>query len=113
MLAGAGLAIGAVLGAMFPATRAENELMGEASDSIKRRAKEAAEEQIGKGKQLAGRVWEDAKQEASRMGFSASGDAASAEPSQSAGENTDGRDQEDEFGEQSRPELDDTRPGVN
>jgi hypothetical protein len=113
VLAGAGLAIGAALGAMFPATRAENELMGEASDSIKRRAKEAAEEQIGKGKQLAGRVWEDAKQEASRMGFSASGDAASTEPSESAGENTDGRDQEDEFGAQSRPELDDTRPGVN
>jgi hypothetical protein len=60
VLAGAGLAIGAALGAMFPATRTENELMGEASDSIKKRAKEVAEEQIEKGKEFAGRVWEDA-----------------------------------------------------
>jgi ElaB/YqjD/DUF883 family membrane-anchored ribosome-binding protein len=68
VIAGAGLAIGAALGAMFPSTRAEDELMGEASDAVKRRAKDTAAAQIEKGKNIAGRVWEEAKQEAGKLG---------------------------------------------
>jgi hypothetical protein len=68
VIAGAGLAIGAALGAMFPSTRAEDELMGEASDAVKRRAKDTAAAQIERGKNIAGRVWEEAKQEAGKLG---------------------------------------------
>lgn len=38
ILAGLGLALGAALGAAFPATRTEDELIGDASDDVKRRA---------------------------------------------------------------------------
>lgn len=38
VLAGLGLALGAALGAAFPATRTEDELVGDASDEVKRRA---------------------------------------------------------------------------
>jgi hypothetical protein len=100
VVAGAGLAIGAALGAMFPATRTENELMGEASDAIKRRAKEATEEQIEKGKQFAGRVWEDAKEEASRMGFS----SQPAEAPEELGENMYRSNPENEFADEDSEE---------
>lgn len=43
--AGLGLAVGAAIGALLPATEAENKLMGETSDALKSRAREAAEEQ--------------------------------------------------------------------
>jgi hypothetical protein len=39
VLAGLGLAFGAAMGAMFPATEAERELMGEAIDGLKERAR--------------------------------------------------------------------------
>lgn len=38
VVAGLGLALGAALGAMLPATRMEDELVGDASDQVKRRA---------------------------------------------------------------------------
>lgn len=38
IVAGLGLAIGAAIGAMLPATRMEDELVGDASDEVKRRA---------------------------------------------------------------------------
>jgi hypothetical protein len=69
VVAGAGLAIGAALGAMFPSTKAEDELMGEASDAVKRRAKDSAATQIERGKNIAGRVWEEAKEEAGKLGL--------------------------------------------
>lgn len=43
--AGLGLAVGAVIGALLPATAAENKLMGETSDALKERARAAAQEQ--------------------------------------------------------------------
>jgi|RhiMetdeSRZDD1v2_1073273.scaffolds.fasta_scaffold83944_4 uncharacterized protein DUF3618 len=106
VLAGAGLAIGAALGAMFPATRVENELMGEASDAIKRRAKEVAEEQIEKGKELAGRALDEAKQEADKLGFTSSRGEPSTEDSRRAGENMYRRAPEEQFSDGQGEESD-------
>ncbi|WP_028165681.1 DUF3618 domain-containing protein [Bradyrhizobium elkanii] len=46
LLTGLGIAVGALVGALLPATEAENRLMGETSDSIKDRAQDLASEQI-------------------------------------------------------------------
>lgn len=43
VLAGLGVAIGATLGALLPASSAENRLMGEASDDLKARARDVAD----------------------------------------------------------------------
>src|ERR1043166_814647 len=48
VLAGIGVALGALLGAALPGTHAENRLMGEASDEAKRRAGDLAAEQANK-----------------------------------------------------------------
>jgi hypothetical protein len=50
VLAGLGLALGAVLGAIMPPTDAEDRLMGDTSDRLKDKARGAAEEQIEKAK---------------------------------------------------------------
>jgi len=50
VLAGIGLALGAMLGASLPVTEAEDRLMGEASDATKREAGAFAEQQLDKGK---------------------------------------------------------------
>jgi hypothetical protein len=50
VLAGVGLALGALLGASLPGTEAEDRLMGEASDATKSEAKEFAEQQADRGK---------------------------------------------------------------
>ena len=50
ILAGVGLALGALLGASVPVTEAEDRLMGEASDATKREAGDFAEHQLDKGK---------------------------------------------------------------
>jgi hypothetical protein len=52
-LAGFGIALGALLGAAFPATETENKLMGETSDAVKAGAAEVAKEQWEKGKAVA------------------------------------------------------------
>jgi hypothetical protein len=106
VLASAGLAIGAALGAMFPATRTENELMGEASDAIKRSAKEAAEEQLEKGKDFASRVWEEAKEEAGKLGLASTGDMLPAESSEAAGENMYRRSPADDVSEEQGTDMD-------
>ena len=43
LIGGLGIAIGAIIAASLPATRAEASVMGEASDGVKRAAGEAAE----------------------------------------------------------------------
>jgi hypothetical protein len=53
VLAGIGMALGAALGAAFPASEAENRLMGETSDSLKHTVAETAESQWEKGKAVA------------------------------------------------------------
>ena len=105
VLAGAGLAIGAALGTLFPVTRTENELLGETSDAIKRTAKEAAEEQLEKGKLFAGQVWEEAKQGAGKLGLASTGQTA-AEGSEIAGENMYRRAPAEEFSDQQRADMD-------
>jgi hypothetical protein len=63
VLAGLGLALGAVLGASLPPTEAENRLMGDVSDAAKREAKAFADEQVDKGKAAAEQAWNAAKPE--------------------------------------------------
>jgi len=63
VLAGIGLALGAVLGAALPSTAAEDRLMGEASEAAKRDAKAFADEQVDKGRAVAEQAWAAAKPE--------------------------------------------------
>lgn len=58
-----GIALGAVLAAAAPRTRKEDELMGEASDRLTDRAKEAGKEKLEKAEQLAGKAKEKATEE--------------------------------------------------
>jgi hypothetical protein len=53
VLAGLGLAIGAAIGAMLPATETENRLLGEKRDSLKHRAEGLAREEWEKTKAVA------------------------------------------------------------
>jgi ElaB/YqjD/DUF883 family membrane-anchored ribosome-binding protein len=55
-LAAVGVAIGAVLAAMAPRTRQEDELMGETSDRIKEQAKDTGKEKLEQVKQAAQEV---------------------------------------------------------
>lgn len=48
-----GIAIGAALAAALPRTRKEDELMGEASERLTEKAKEAGKEQLGKTQEVA------------------------------------------------------------
>lgn len=75
VLGALGLAIGAALGAVFPTTRRENEMMGSMRDDLLDRAKETAREQAETLKQSAQRVAETAKDEAERMASNVSGAA--------------------------------------
>ncbi len=63
VLAGIGLAIGALIGTVLPRSRFEDELMGESSEDVKDRAAEAAKKQWEKGKAAADKAWEAAKHE--------------------------------------------------
>jgi len=56
----AALAAGAALGMMLPWTSAEDSLMGETSDKLTGRAKEAGQELWGQGKAIASRVIQEA-----------------------------------------------------
>ena len=57
LLAGIGLALGALLGASLPGTGTEDRLMGETSDATKAEAKEVAEQQLDKGKAASQEAW--------------------------------------------------------
>jgi len=56
VLAGFGIALGAVMGALLPATETESQLMGEASDRVKDRAQELVSEQYESAKQAVEKV---------------------------------------------------------
>lgn len=75
VLAGIGLALGAVLGAAIPESDQEKKWMGRQSDAFKARVGEAAEEEWHRGKQVAGQAWQAGKEEAERQGL-ASDDAS-------------------------------------
>jgi hypothetical protein len=64
VLAGIGLALGAVFGAALPGTRTEDELMGETSNQLKERAQSLAAEQYEKAKAVAEHAYEEGKKEA-------------------------------------------------
>jgi hypothetical protein len=70
-----GIAIGAAMAALLPRTRAEDSLMGEASDSIKGAISEAASEQFSQVKEAAENVTAEAKASAAQHGLSAEGAA--------------------------------------
>ena len=50
VLAGIGMALGAIVGALIPATETEDQLMGETSDQMKDQARQTAENQYEKAK---------------------------------------------------------------
>lgn len=66
VLAGLGIAFGALVGALLPATEVENRAMGEASDDLKRDARDVARDQWERGKAMAEEGWDEAKQAARR-----------------------------------------------
>jgi Protein of unknown function (DUF3618) len=67
VLAGIGLAVGAAIGALLPRTKAEDELMGEASDELKEQTKEFAGQQFEKAKKVGERAYATAKEEVERQ----------------------------------------------
>ncbi len=83
-----GMAIGAALGAAFPATRREDELMGRTRDDLMERARETGREQAENLRESVRHVTETTKQEARRFesesGMHGQGDGHAADPSTSA-----------------------------
>lgn len=75
LLTGLGLAVGALAGALLPATEAENRLMGETSDSLKRRAQDVASEQVEGAKRIGERALDAAVDEASQQAEGAAQEA--------------------------------------
>jgi hypothetical protein len=69
VVVGLGLAIGAAIGAASPSTEAEDELMGETSDAVKKETAELAKEQLEKGQGVAERVLQSASEEAEKQGL--------------------------------------------
>lgn len=63
--AGLGLALGALLGAALPSTETESRVIGETSDAVKARARQAVGEGVDKAKAVAERTYDAAKHEAS------------------------------------------------
>jgi ElaB/YqjD/DUF883 family membrane-anchored ribosome-binding protein len=66
-LAGLGLAVGAVIGALLPASETEDRLMGETSDRLKDRAQDLATEQYEAAKKVGERAYDAAKEEAAKQ----------------------------------------------
>lgn len=66
VLAGIGVALGAIIGAMLPATEVEERYIGPAAGSLKEQAKDVAREQWERGKEMAAEGWDEAKDAARR-----------------------------------------------
>jgi uncharacterized protein YjbJ (UPF0337 family) len=66
VVAGLGLAIGAMVGALLPRSETENQLMGEASDRAKERAQNFASEKYEDAKDIGKRAFDTAKDEAAK-----------------------------------------------
>jgi Protein of unknown function (DUF3618) len=91
VLAGIGLALGAVLGTALQITETEKQLMGKTSDAVKDGVGEAAEQTWEKGKAMANeaadQIWEEAKggaQDQEQRQPIASGNGARSEHSEAA-----------------------------
>ena len=70
LLAGVGLAVGAVIGAWLPRTQAEDQFMGDVSDDLKEQTREFAGEQLEKAKKVGERAYDAAQQEAEQQALS-------------------------------------------
>jgi ElaB/YqjD/DUF883 family membrane-anchored ribosome-binding protein len=66
IMAGIGIALGAVIGALLPSTKVEERYMGPTAGSLKEQAKDAAREQWERGKEMAAESWDEAKDAARR-----------------------------------------------
>jgi hypothetical protein len=73
VLGALGLAVGAAIGAAVPASAAEDSVMGEAGDRIKRDAERVGREQLAKARATAGAAVEAGRAEAERQGLTAEG----------------------------------------
>jgi ElaB/YqjD/DUF883 family membrane-anchored ribosome-binding protein len=80
LLTGVGIAVGALVGALLPATEAENRLMGETSDSLKDRAQDLASDQIEGAQKIGERAFDAAANEASERAEGAAQKAKPDEP---------------------------------
>jgi hypothetical protein len=82
VLAGIGLAVGAVIGAAVPITEAENRYMGARSDALKRDAAETTEDTWEKTKDVAQaateKAWDEVKHAAQEEGLMPRGTGAEA-----------------------------------
>jgi hypothetical protein len=67
VLAGLGLAFGAVMGALLPASDAEDRLVGQTSDRVKKGAQDLAAEQYEKARKVGERAAEAAKDETAKQ----------------------------------------------
>ncbi|WP_407168658.1 DUF3618 domain-containing protein [Bradyrhizobium sp. ORS 111] len=67
LLTGLGIAVGALVGALLPATQAENRLVGETSDRLKERAQDLASEQVEGAKEVGERALDAAADEVSQQ----------------------------------------------
>jgi hypothetical protein len=79
LLTGLGIAVGALVGALLPATEAENRLMGETSDSVKERAQDLASEQAERAKKIGERALDAGAGEASQQAEGAAQEARAEE----------------------------------
>jgi ElaB/YqjD/DUF883 family membrane-anchored ribosome-binding protein len=61
VLAGLGMALGAIVGALIPATETEDQFMGETSDRLKDQARDAAETQYERAKEAVGSAVDQAE----------------------------------------------------
>ncbi len=66
VLAGVGVALGAIIGALLPTTELEERYIGPTADQLKEQAKNMAREQWERGKDMAVGGWEEAKDAAMR-----------------------------------------------
>lgn len=69
VLGAVGLALGALLGAVLPSTRTEDELVGASSDAMKEDVKQTAEEQLELAVDAGGRAFNAASEEAKAQGL--------------------------------------------
>jgi len=92
VVAGLGIALGALVGALLPSTEVENRAMGEASDQLKRDARAVAREQWERGKDIAEDGWDEAKEAARRTWEDAKAEAEKSwdDTKQHAGSRADG-----------------------
>ncbi|MET4698509.1 ElaB/YqjD/DUF883 family membrane-anchored ribosome-binding protein [Constrictibacter sp. MBR-5] len=79
ILGGVALAIGAAIGASFPATRREDALMGPARDRLRDQAYDYGRDAVSQGERVAERAYEAGSAEADRKGLKPGGDGEQGE----------------------------------